>query len=83
MSHGSRIRFSIEIALAGLTGASFLLVLIQRSWIEAVLKYNPDQHDGSVELIVASMLLAATIALTVFARIEWRRRARLANQGTK
>jgi hypothetical protein len=83
MSHGSRIRFSIEIALAGLTGASFLLVLIQRSWIEAVLKYNPDQHDGSVELIVASMLLAATIALTVFARIEWRRRAGLANQGTK
>jgi hypothetical protein len=83
MSHGSRIRFSIEIALAGLTGASFLLVLIQRSWIEAVLKYNPDQHDGSVELIVASMLLAATIALTVFARSEWRRRAGLANQGTK
>jgi hypothetical protein len=46
MSHGSRIRFSIEIALAGLTGKSFLLALVQRGWIEAVLGFSPDCVSG-------------------------------------
>jgi hypothetical protein len=83
MRHSSRIRFFIEIALAVLTGTSFLLALVQQNWIEAVLGFSPDPHDGSVELVVASMLLAATTAIAVFARVEWRRRAGLANQGAR
>lgn len=83
MSNGSRIRLSIEITLAGLTGTFFLLALVQRNWMEAAFGFSPDQHDGSVELIVASALLATTIASTLFARVEWRRRTALANPGTR
>ena len=83
MSNGSRIRLSIEITLAGLNGTFFLLALVQRNWMEAAFGFSPDQHDGSVELIVASVLLATTIASTVFARVEWRRRTALANPGTR
>ncbi len=67
-----RIRFLGQIALAILAGTSFLLTLAWRDWIEALFRFGPDEHDGSLELVVSSVLLAATVALTASARAEWR-----------
>ena len=79
MNHDVRIRFFAQIALAILAGTSFVLTLVWRDWIEAMLWFSPDEHDGSLELVVSSLLLTATIALTASARAEWRRHAGLAS----
>jgi len=79
MNHGIRIRFFAQIALAILAGTSFLLTLVWRDWIEAMLRFSPDEHNGSLELVVSSLLLTATVALTAAARAEWRRHASLAS----
>lgn len=78
MRHRIRIRFFIETSLAVLAASSFLATLVWPAWIEAVFGFSPDNGNGSLELIIASMLGAATIALAATARVEWRRRSALA-----
>jgi hypothetical protein len=79
MKHRVRIRFLAQIALAIAAGASFVLTLVWRDWIEVMLRISPDEHDGSLEFVVSSVLLTATVALAVSARAEWRRHAGLAS----
>ncbi|MEP7344994.1 MAG: ABC transporter permease [Gemmatimonadaceae bacterium] len=79
MRRSIRIRFFIETGLAVLTASLFALTLVRRDWIEGVFPFIPDHRDGSVESSIPAMLLVASIALTAFARVEWRRRAALTN----
>ena len=79
MRHPVRIRFFIESAFAALTASSFLLVLIRRDWIEALLGSRPDHGDGSLELAILIGLLATSCALVAVAGLEWRKRAALMN----
>ena len=79
MKHRVRIRFLAQIALAIAAGSSFLLTLVWRDWIEAMFRFSPDEHDGSLELVVSSLLLAAAVALAASARAEWRRHTGVAS----
>jgi hypothetical protein len=69
-----RTRAWAETALAGVTGALFLLTLVRRDWLEAF-GIDPDGHDGTAEWLVVAGLLALFVAFAVTARLEWRRLA--------
>ena len=73
-----RTRFWLEACLAGLCGFLGLLTVFSRDWIEAITGFDPDQHSGSLEWIVVAGLLVLSLALSVAARVEWRRPRRLA-----
>jgi hypothetical protein len=65
-----RTRFWIESGLGTLAGLLFVLTLFRRDWIEAF-GFDPDQHSGSAEWLVAAVLLSIAVASGVAARIEW------------
>jgi hypothetical protein len=73
MSGNGRIRVWAATGLAAVSTSLFLLTLVRRDWIEAVFGFEGD-HDGSVEWTITSLLLAASVVLTLVARAEWRRR---------
>jgi hypothetical protein len=74
-SHRStRTRAWVETAVAGVTGALFLLTLVRRDWLEAF-GFDPDGHDGTVEWLIVAGLFALFVTFTVAARLEWRRQA--------
>jgi len=50
-----------------------LITPIVPDWIEFVSGWDPDQHDGSVELAIVAGLFVATIVMIVLATLEWRR----------
>ena len=64
------------MALASLGSALFVLTAAWRDWIEAVFGVDPDRHSGTTELLVAAMLLSASLTAAVLARAEWRRALR-------
>ena len=66
-------RFWAEVVLASLTGVLGVITPLCPDWIEAISGWDPDQHDGSVEWMIACGLLLATIALFSVATFEWRR----------
>jgi hypothetical protein len=63
----AQTRYRIEAALAALSGGLGLLTLVWRDWLEAF-GWDPDHGNGSVELLVVLVLLAASVALGVRAR---------------
>ena len=67
--------FWIETGLAGLTGLLCIITLFWPDWIEAISGWDPDQHDGSVEWMIAAGLLALTVLIGAAAMSEWRRSA--------
>jgi hypothetical protein len=52
-----------------------VITLISPDWIEIVSGWDPDQHNGSIEWLIAGVLLITSGATLVIARIEWRRTA--------
>lgn len=73
MKRNVRIRFWVEAALATFSGVFFLLTLLWKDWIEIVFGVDPDHHSGSLEWLIVSVALLATIAFAVLARLDWRR----------
>lgn len=69
-----RIRFWVEIALSTLTGALFVLTLIWHDWLEAF-GIDPDNHDGTAEVLIVAGLFVLSASFAVSARREWRRTA--------
>jgi hypothetical protein len=67
-----RLRFWAEAPLAVVTGALVVLTLFWRDWLEAF-GIDPDRHNGSVEWLIAGILLVACVASSIAARAEWRR----------
>jgi hypothetical protein len=75
MIHKLGVRFWVKSALAALTGVLGLVTVVWQDWIEAVFGVDPDGGDGSVEWAIVVLLFAATVAFTLMARADWRRRA--------
>lgn len=73
MNHVIRRRFWLEVGLAVLTACLFVLTLISRAWIEELFGVDPDSGSGALEWAIVVALAVATVALTVLARVEWRR----------
>jgi len=68
-----RTRFWAETALAALSGFLAVLTLAWRDWIEAILRVDPDAHNGSVEWLVVAGLAGAALLLGAAALSERRR----------
>jgi hypothetical protein len=66
-------RSRIETALAVLTTALFVLTLITREWIEALIGWDPDHGNGALEWAIVVVLFAVSVALIAQARSDWRK----------
>ena len=66
-------KFWTECALAGASGALFVLTLVTREWIELIFRVDPDQGSGALEWAVAAGTLALTVVSSLLARFEHRR----------
>jgi hypothetical protein len=73
MKKATTWRFWLEAGLATVSGFLFVLTLIWRNWIEILFGVEPDYGDGSLEWVIVSLLLVATISLFLLARSEWRK----------
>ena len=72
-----RQRFWIESVSGSVTALLALLTLVWRDWIE-ISGFDPDHGNGSVEWLIVVGCAAATLALALTARLEWRRARLLA-----
>ena len=73
MKNYLQLRCWIETVSASFTGALFLITLVHRDWIETVFGVDPDHHNGSLEWLIVTGLLVATLVLASLARIEWKK----------
>lgn len=60
----------IEATVGLLTGALFLLTVIEADWLEAI-GINPDGGDGSVERLIVAGLALVTVVLFSLASYQW------------
>lgn len=65
--------FWVEVALASVAGILGVITPIWPDWIEIISGWDPDQHNGSVEWLIAGALLIISGAIFAIARVEWRR----------
>ena len=73
MRSNFRRLFWVEIGLAAITGLLALITPVFPDWIEFVSGWDPDQHDGSVELMIVVGLFIVTLVMVTLATIErWR-----------
>jgi hypothetical protein len=68
-----RDRFWVEGMSASLSGLLALTTLLWPDWVEIVVDWDPDQHNGSVEWMIVSMALLVAAMLSAIAVGEWRR----------
>jgi H+/Cl- antiporter ClcA len=67
--------FWIEAVLGTITGVLTVITLFFPDWVEAISGWDPDQHDGTVEMWIVLSLFVATLVIFALARREWRRAA--------
>ncbi len=65
-------RFWAEAVLGGITAVLTVITPFWPDWIEAISGWDPDQHDGSVEWMIAFALFLITLTLLALARRDWR-----------
>jgi hypothetical protein len=68
-----RCRFALEVTLASVSAALFILTLFRRDWIEALAGLDPDSGSGAAESTLAAAFAALALAAGWLARGEWRR----------
>lgn len=71
MKSGLRRRFWPEAGMGVITALMSLVTLMQRDWIEALFKIDPDAGNGSVEWLMVGALLMVTLTLFSLAGYEW------------
>jgi hypothetical protein len=62
-----------EAAVALLAGEVGILTITWPDWIEALIGWNPDRYNGSVEWLISLIALALAITMGVAARWQWHR----------
>jgi hypothetical protein len=72
MKNTLRFRFWLEIIMALGTAILLAVAFVCNDWIEIAFGLNPDHGSGWMEWFMATVLLVATITLSVLARREWR-----------
>jgi hypothetical protein len=75
MNKHLRPRFWINSFLSALSGLLCLITPIWPDWIEFISGWDPDQHSGAVEWLIAAALLIVSAVMIALARTEWRRTA--------
>jgi len=75
MNKHLRPRFWMSSFLAALSGLLCLITPIWPDWIEFFSGWDPDQHSGAVEWLIAAALLIISAVMIALARTEWRRTA--------
>jgi hypothetical protein len=73
MKSALRRRFWLEMSMAIVTCALFVITLVQRTWIEVVFRVDPDNRSGALEWLIVGALFVVAITLFTLARYEWRR----------
>jgi hypothetical protein len=73
MNKRLRPRLWINSLLAALSGLLCLITPIWPDWIEFISGWDPDQHSGAVEWLIAAALLIVSAVMIAAARTEWRR----------
>jgi hypothetical protein len=68
-----RLRFRIELVIAGAATLLGLLTLVWPDWIEGVFGVEPDGHSGGLEWLVVVALVGVAALMAGAARFEWRR----------
>jgi hypothetical protein len=68
-------RFWVAGGLATAAGILGVITPFWPDWIETISGWDPDQHNGSVEWLIAAALLIISAAMFAIARFEWRRTA--------
>ena len=63
----------IEAVLAVLTGTLGVITIFWHDWIEILTGWDPDHHNGSVEVVLIVALLAVSATCAVLARRTYRR----------
>jgi hypothetical protein len=79
MQQRAGVRFWVESGLAVITAALFVLTLVSQEWIEEIFGVDPDEGSGALEWAIVAALAVATVAFTLLARAEWKRRAAVTN----
>lgn len=70
-AHTLRRRFWVEALVGIATLAVAILTTVWHDWAEALLGIDPDEGNGTFEVGVTVVLVAATVGL-MFAGLEWR-----------
>jgi hypothetical protein len=68
-----RLRFWVELSVAGAALVLALVTLVWRDWIEMIFGVDPDNHSGELEWFIVAGLLVVAAAMAITARFEWRR----------
>ena len=63
----------IETTVAILTGALGIITIFWHDWIEILTGWDPDHHNGGVEVGLIVALLAMSVTCAVLARRTYRR----------
>lgn len=66
-------RFLVQSFVGGVSAICFVLTLIRRDWIEAVLGVDPDAGSGALEWLITGGFLVIALTCGFLARRQWRR----------
>jgi hypothetical protein len=70
--HALRVRFTVEAALAAITGVLALVTLISAEWIEALTGWEPDAGSGALEWAVVAVFAVCAAGLALLARLTFK-----------
>jgi polyferredoxin len=64
-------RLWLKTFIGAVTGVLSVVTPIWPDWIEAVSGWDPDQHDGSAEWMIVTVLLIVTVTMLAMVAREW------------
>jgi hypothetical protein len=56
-------RFWAQVIVGGTTGLLYIMTAFRPDCIEACGRFDPDQHDGSIERVIVMAMLVVTVAM--------------------
>jgi hypothetical protein len=68
----SKVRARLEVTVALCAGILGILTIFWHDWIEALTGWDPDQHNGTVEWVVVTGLLAISVTMGLVAHRHWK-----------
>lgn len=72
---GTRRGFWVKLALAATSAALFAITMAWHDWIEIVFRVDPDHGGGWLESLIVVVAFGLTLASSISAHADWRRRS--------